>query len=365
MNLIASLNLTAHDDGVAAISQSSIARDWLSIPQPPTFQSHPSSAPTNDSILQTTTDFLPLPAQTNLTTSNLPIPNQQVRPPPTSIQALPPLYQIPYQQPSSVSQPITRRQAASSIVRHLQPYAIKEVLVPCFSIANRFVLGRCLGSLHIPDEIRSSHISSDICTDSRFVLDLHYGSIVESRIYTPSNKSMCVAYTSKRNEYLTTPPFPPARVEIAFRHDQAESLFESEAYVPSIAPGATPSSLITSQAPHTSIAASADLELTENLPSSFHSPFQTALPEASRTDTQLQPTWQHFCANYGIFLPTGPLIATVVATPGPVSARYRKESINVTMNDPYAMSFCVNGPSQVHVGQARRIAPKRLLPRPT
>lgn len=287
--------------------------------------------------------------------------------------------------------PITKRQAASSLVRHIHPYAQREVLVPCFSVDNRFILGRSLGSLHIPTELGLPHIVSERCTDARFVLDLHHGSIVETRHYAATSTFLCIAHTAKSVEYIALPPLAFMRVHITFRRDDtvhmgASATLGSASPLPPVATThqqqllqASPST----PAAHFIAAASSNddpsyspfiqqAQLAQQQSESIPSHQQRHRQHVSQQQQELlepplppPPSWQYFCTNYSTFLPTGALIASVMTEPGPASATFRKECILVTSNDPYAETFCSMHPIRMTTSQGRRIAPKRLLPRPT
>lgn len=363
MNPVASLKLSVHDDGVAAIAHSPIALDWLKIPLPQSFLSTTSQIAFSSSLspiaypmsvpVQTTAPYsaersLPVDQQSAIH-SQAPLPTQS---PHLSYPKLPPNHNT-----------LTKNQAAASLVRHVQPHAKKEVLAPCFSISNRFILGRCLGTLHIPEEFGISGELPGKCTDARFVLDLYFGSVVESRYYALSNLYILIGYTSTKFEYLAFPPFPLGRVEISFCRD-----FETYPTPSSIS--STPFSIPLTQYPLGPLSAPSAFQslsqapgVTESLASSEIIP--APQPTVLHSRSQVRFTWKYFCSNYGSFLPSGPLVATVETEPGPATSRSRKEFITVTLNDPYAEMFCFDDNSRSTFGHSRRVAPKRLLPRPT
>ena len=209
--------------------------------------------------------------------------------------------------------PITTRQAMASLVRHIEPYSCREILAPCFRVASRFILGRVLGKLHVPSELGIPQIVAESCADARFVLDLQNGSIVQMRHY-PHIANLCVAFAANRAEFLSLVPSNVGRVEVTYRRDQATS---------------------------------SDLE-------SF---------QLSRANVQM--SWDHFCKNYDSFFPTGALNAAVNSQPGQATTTFKNENIKVTVNDKYAMEFSTETMSIKEQERARRIAPRRLLPRPT
>lgn len=278
MNAVGSLNLYTHDEGVNAIGNSPVALDWLAIPVP--------------TVVNNSFAF-PSAQSTSVHSSGL------------------------LSRPSRSSQdPITRKQAASAIVRHLKPYSSREVWAPCFGAGGRFILGRTLGDLYVPTELGIPQLANERCADARFVLDLQYGSIVEVRQYPATKVLLCIAYVSLRAEFMSLPPFHGSRVEITYRRDQSASPPQPDFG-----------------------------HLFEHMP-------------------RAQESWHQFCTNYGSIFPTGALTATVSAEPGPAVATFKNESVMVTYNDPYVMTFSHAQSSLRPSSQARRIAPKRLLPRP-
>lgn len=287
MNALASLNLASHDQGVAAISNFPLALDWLAIPVTPPSLTHP--------------------------------------------------HHQPLHQPLHYPTPITHKQAASSLVRIIQPYACREVLAPCFRVASRFILGRTLGNLFVPSELSLPLLPSDRHPDSRFVLDLHHGSIVEVRNYPASRILLCIAYASRSAEYIALPPAHFARVEITYRRDPSP---DTSYHQPPV-----------SSSQHPPLPPIGSLFNTQS------SATRLALPAAS---------WHHFCTNYAAVLPTGPLVATVSAEPGPPTPTVKAEAIFVSLNDQLPMTFSHTYPAARTGGiHARRLAPKRLLPRPS
>lgn len=278
MNAVESLNLSTHDEGVAAIATFPVALDWLAIAFPP--------------LINNTFVFPSFPSPSAH-------PSEQPLRPPTPPQ-----------------DPITRRQAAAALVRHLNPSSCREVLAPCFCVDGRYILGRTLGNLYVPPELGIPQLATEPCADARFVLDLQNGSIVEVRQYPDAKALLCVAYASLRAEFLSLPPFHGSRVEMTYRRDQSASPPQPDFG-----------------------------HLFEHMP-------------------RAQGSWHQFCTNYGNIFPTGALTATVAAEPGPAVASFKNESIMVTYNDPYAMTFSHAQSSLRPGSQARRIAPKRLLPRP-
>lgn len=288
MNPVGSLHLATHDEGVAAIANFPLAIDWLAIAFPPIIDNVP-GFPTPQ----------PIPPHA--------VPQHPLHPP------------APIRPPQP--DPISKNQATSALVRHYRPYSAKEVLAPCFRVAERYILGRTLGNLFVPAELGIPQLANERCADARFVLDLQNGSIVEVRQYPAAKTLLCIAYASLRAEFVSLLPHHGSRVEITYRRDH---------------------SVPTSQA---------DVgQVFENLP---------------RGDVS-QTSWHHFCINYHSIFPTGPLTATVTSQPGSATATFKKESIMVTVNDQYAMSFSSSAQAaRAGASQARRIAPKRLLPRPT
>lgn len=287
MNPVGSLNLSTHDEGVAAIANFQLALDWLAIAYPPFMNNVP--------VFQTPPPPAPPPQ------------------PPSIHPSTPPM--------SWQTDPISKNQASSALVRHIRPYSAKEVLAPCFRVAKRFVLGRTLGNLYVPLELGLPQLTNERCVDARFVLDLQNGSIVEVRQYPAAKVLLCIAYASLRAEFVSLPPLHGSRVEITYRRDHSVSTTQPDLG-----------------------------QVFENVPRANLS----------------QSSWHHFCINYHSIFPTGPLTATVTSQPGSATATFKKESITVTINDSYAMSFSSTAQSARAGGsQARRIAPKPLLPRPT
>lgn len=285
MNPVGSLNLATHDDGIAAISNFPLALDWLAIALPNS---------SNAAAIRFSQQF---------PTSSTP---QSTQPRISSTVSSP--------------DPITNKQAASSLVRYFRSSSNREVLAPCFRVASRFILGRSLGDLFIPSELGLPHLRSEQCGDARFVLDLQHGSIVETRQYTHSKSVLCIAYAARQTEFLSLPPQNFCRVEITYTRDESASSGHQN-------------DILFSQGPQPSIS---------------------------------QSSWHHFCLNYSSIFPTGPLLASVSSDPGPANETLKRETITVTTNDSYAMNFALSHPSSRTGGsQARRIAPRRLLPRPT
>eukprot|EP00178_Gracilaria_changii_P008947 TRINITY_DN2664_c0_g1_i1.p1 TRINITY_DN2664_c0_g1~~TRINITY_DN2664_c0_g1_i1.p1 ORF type:complete len:333 (+),score=45.39 TRINITY_DN2664_c0_g1_i1:805-1803(+) len=331
MNPVGSLNLATYDEGVAAISNSHLALDWLSIAYSPVAQI---STPT-------------------------PFPPSQQHHPPSAMQ------------PTAEQSPLlTRRQAAAALVRSVRPYSAREVLAPCFRVASQFILGRVFGKLFVPSELGLSHLTSEPCADARFVLDLQHGSIVELRRYASSKALLCIAYSNRRTEFLTLPPLHYSRVEISYQLDPA----------PPRAPSAPPSlpdpfiGVATATAlPETSSVSAQSSSHFISLFEQPHPPMQQQqtpqsqpqhAPSEQPPSALIQSSWHNFCLNYALLFPTGAVAATVTREPGPVNAAVKKETIVISLNDPYAMTFSdANSPS----GAAffRRQAPRRLLPRPT
>ncbi|CAN8067584.1 unnamed protein product [Agarophyton chilense] len=326
MNPVGSLNLATYDEGVAAISGSHLALDWLSIAY--------SSAAHNSAPS-------PFP------------PSQQH--PSMAVQPIAPQ-----------NTPLTRKQADAALVRSVRPYSAKEVLVPCFRIASHFILGRVLGKLFVPSELGLSHLVSEPCADARFVLDMRHGSIVELRRYASSKTLLCVAYSKRRTEFVTLPPVHYSRVEISYQPDNTGVMAISA--LPSTLPGSFISVASASALPDTS-------SVSAQSPSQFLSLFEYQQLQHQQSQQQqpqiehppeavIQSSWRNFCLNYASMFPTGALSATVTREPGPVNAAVKKETILVSLNDPYAQTFsCVSSPSGTAL--FRRQTPRRLLPRPT
>lgn len=416
MNPLAALNLATHDDGVAAICAFPVAVDWLAIALPPThWRSSPSSrssvlpqAPTSPPApvppppppppqsLTPPPYRLPLVQPTPPTShAATPLPHLQARPivPPAAQVSMSTSFPFRPAAPlvgSGTSDALTKRQAAAALVRHVRPYASREVLAPCFGVGPRFVLGRALGALHVPTELGLAHLQAEKCTDARFVLDLHYGSIVQIRHYAISNTVLCIAHASKHAEYVAVPPTQYARVEITYQRDTSAA--HMDAPVPQRQDIGHPSSLsqvITQQVStqhETHHFLSRQLHEQQHFSQSQQQAEQFQqheqehehfVPQQEQQELILgrppnelrqghrQWSWHEFCINYGTLFPTGPLIATIRSEPGSASAVFKKESIIITLNDGYAMTFCTANAAQVGGTQARRIAPKRLLPRPT
>lgn len=270
MNPVLKLHLASHDAGVAAIAQSPLALDWLAIAFP---------SPTA-----------------------------------TSTQSTPPPSTQPLSRPAT--DPISKKQADNALVRHYSPYNSREVLAPCFRVADRFVLGRTLGNLFVPTELGLPHLLQEPCVDARFVLDLQEFAIVEVRQYASADALLCLAYSSLSAEFLSLPPFRSSRVEISYMKEQPDAAEEA------------------------------------------------ASAEEFRNSATV--TWLQFCHNYSKLFPTGSVTATVRSSPGPTTHTFKKESIYTTINDPYSATFTSSALSASRTGvQARRIAPKRLLPRPS
>lgn len=407
MNPLEALNLATHDDGVAAICGFSVAADWLAIALPATHRRSPPSRsrtaasatlspqPQSQPSMQTQTagtgtapppyrlplaqpghSILPL-TPTHLHTSPTP-------PSPANAVAASPAFVFGPPLASGFglapAEAITKRQATAALVRHVRPYARREVLAPCFGIGQRFILGRLLGTLHIPEELGLTHLDSEKCADARFVLDLRFGSLVEVRHYATSNIVLCVAYAAKRAEFVAVPPSHYARVEITYRRDVSASHMD----VPvsrsqDIRLQTTPTDIDPGRPrlhhdPQLQLA-SPHLALGQHF-QQMHFHQQQGQLEHQQEELNIgrheleahgqhrQWSWHDFCINYGSFFPTGPLIATITSEPGSSSAVMRKESIIVTVNDGYAMTFCISNVPRGGSVQARRIAPKRLLPRP-
>lgn len=208
----------------------------------------------------------------------------------------------------------------AALVRYIQPYGIREVLAPCFAIQGRFVLGRTLGNLFVPPELGLPQIANEHCSDSRFVLDLRFGSIVEVRQYPIAKVLLCIAYTSVNTEFLTLLPIPNTRVEISYGRDPSE---------PDVTPG-----------------------------------LGVVFDDENRQKDPLT-SWTDFCNKYPLVFPTGPLTASVTCQPGSTTPTFKKEGILISLQDPYALSMSSAAQAARASGpQARRIAPKRLLPRP-
>ncbi|PXF43093.1 hypothetical protein BWQ96_07179 [Gracilariopsis chorda] len=304
MNPVGSLNLATYDEGIAAISNSQLALDWLSLAYSPNSQTTLSAFP----------------------------PQQQPQPPP----------------PAPRGQ-LTRKQAVSSLVRSVRPYSAREVFAPCFRIATHFILGKTLGKLFVPTELGLPHLTTEPCADARFVLDLQHGSIVEVRRYAATKALLCVAHAKRRTEFLTLPPLHFSRVEISYQPDA------SAGACPTTAGDQLTSVASTSAAP---ISASISVQSSSHL-----SPLFEQVEETSRA-ALIQSSWHHFCVNYSSIFPTGALAATVTTEPGSVSAVVKKEIIVTSINDAYALTFS-DPTSPLGTGLFRRQAPRRLLPRPT
>lgn len=423
MNPISSLNLLNHDVGIASISTLPVALDWLAkaLPTSPQRQAHPSRGitlpcPPANPLPQLYHGLPLLPFSSSLAMNaggnNSPFPksentfvNMGIANPPHGSHFPNPL---PGTLPNIVSRPlppfpalghlpllpsihrvhnplafgiggivgITKKQASAALVRHVRPYGRREVLVPCFAISNRYILGRLLGSLHVPTELGLTQLSNEQqYAEARFVLDLHHGSIVEFRHYASCNVVLCVGYAGQRVEFVVVPPSHFARTEISYSRD-----IPTSSHMDPILSAPSTSDIGAQQYQNMRFGIGQDgyqdiirpnpeqiqplPRMEETLSGRFQHQYQPyQQPEES---SEREPSWHDFCIKFGQIFPTGPLLATITFESQETNPQViqKKESIIATINDEYATTFCFDKLARPRGTSVKRIA-KRLLPRPT
>lgn len=273
---------------------------------------------------------------------------------------------------------ITKRQAAQALVKHIRPYGKREVLVPCFAVGGRFVLGRTIGNLHVPAELGLGLAGVALSVvDARFVLDLHHGSIVEVRYFHFARCALCIGYTARTAEYVTLPPVPCNRLVASYDRDHSDSQLHrhqdqgqegQEEDEEEEEEDEDEEEEVEEERGHASALGGTGASASASASVRGLGRGHQGQGEVAQGPRRFW-TWQEFCSNYFRCLPCGPLVVRMGRGGGTESGNenrmQKKETVIISVNDPYALSLCVSEAGRSTSNQARRIAPKRLLPRPT